>query len=155
MAEIRRHFRSGGAERAGRTGCPDGGGRGAERTERVLASEILDVGVLHDLDQDLGEATARRFADRFAAGLRRRLELLTVAALDGSVYAVYDTAADLAVTAAMVGAVPLAQEAWTVAQDVARVRTVPEIDTLIRLMRLAHHTEAALVRRSRTGTPAP
>ncbi len=155
MTEIRRHTGTGGAGRAARTGCPDGVPAVPERPERALAAGILDETVLRDLDQDLGEETARRLADQFAAGLRRRLELLTVAALDGSVYAVYDTAADLAVTGAMVGAVPLAQTSWAVAQDVARTRTVPEIDTLIHLMRLAHHTEAALVRRSRTGTPTP
>ncbi|MFI2489988.1 hypothetical protein ACH47X_23950 [Promicromonospora kroppenstedtii] len=155
MTEIRRHTGTGGAARTARTGCPDGSAPVPERPERQLASGILDETVLRDLDQDLGQETARRFADQFAAGLRRRLELLTVAALDGSVYAVYDTAADLAVTGAMVGAVPLAQAAWAVAQDVARTRTVPEVDTLIHLMRLAHHTEAALLRRSRTGTPAP
>lgn len=124
-------------------------------TTRALAADILDEGVLRDLAQDLGGPTARRLAEQYAAGLKRRLELLTVASFDRSGYAVYDTAVGLAVSGAMVGAVALARAAWAVAQDVVRRRTVPPVETLERLMRLAHDTEVALVRHSRTGTPAP
>ncbi|MEV0893154.1 hypothetical protein [Promicromonospora sp. NPDC050262] len=124
-------------------------------TTRALAADILDESVLHDLAQDLGGPTARRLAEQYAAGLKRRLELLTVASFDRSGYAVYDTAVGLAVSGAMVGAVALARAAWSVAQDVVRRRTVPPVETLERLMRLAHDTEVALVRHSRTGTPAP
>jgi hypothetical protein len=55
----------------------------------------------------------------------------------------------------MVGAVALARAAWAVAQDMVRTRAVPSVETLEQLMRLAHDTEVALVRHSRTGTPAP
>ncbi len=162
MAELR-DFWSDGDELTGDPDRPDGdrpvagsGGRpGPAREPRLLATDILDEGVLHDLAQDLGGPTARRLAEQYAAGLKRRLELLTVAALDRSGYAVYDTAAGLAVSGAMVGAVALARAAWAVAQDVVRTRTMPSVETLEQLMRLAHDTEVALVRHSRTGTPAP
>ncbi|GAA2237774.1 hypothetical protein GCM10010413_43290 [Promicromonospora sukumoe] len=164
MSELR-DFWTDGDELADGTGRPDGDRPGAEpgdfageepaRAPRELATDILDEGVLRDLAQDLGGATARRLAEQYAAGLKRRLELLTVAALDRSGYAVYDTAAGLAVSGAMVGAVALARAAWAVAQDVVRTRAMPSVETLEQLMRLAHDTEVALVRHSRTGTPAP
>lgn len=122
---------------------------------RILATDILDERVLHELGQDIGQLAARRLAKQFGTGLKERLQLLTVAAFDGSVRAVYDLAVDLAVTGAMVGAVALAQAAWAVAQDAVRYRTLPQVETLERLMRLAHDTEAALLRRPRTGIPAP
>lgn len=155
MAEVY-DFWTGGDELAAGDGrsVHDEAGPLPARTPRVLAADILDQGVLRDLAQDLGEPTARRLAEQYAAGLQRRLELLTVAAFDRSGYSVYDTAAELAVSGAMVGAVALARAAWAVAQDVVRTRTVPEVETLERLMRLAHGTEVALVRHSRTGTPA-
>lgn len=162
MSELQ-DFWTDGDELADGTGRPDGDRPGAEpgdepeppRAPRVLATDILDEGVLRDLAQDLGGATARRLAEQYAAGLKRRLELLTVAALDRSGYALYDTAAGLAVSGAMVGAVALARAAWAVAQDVVRTRAMPPVETLEQLMRLAHDTEVALVRHSRTGTPAP
>ncbi|MFD7309529.1 hypothetical protein [Promicromonospora sp. NPDC059942] len=155
MAEVY-DFWTGGDELAAGAGrsAHDEAGPAPARTPRVLAADILDQGVLRDLAQDLGEPTARRLAEQYAAGLKRRLELLTVAAFDRSGYSVYDTAAELAVSGAMVGAVALARAAWAVAQDVVRTRTVPEVETLERLMRLAHDTEVALVRHSRSGTPA-
>ncbi|MFI2361682.1 hypothetical protein [Promicromonospora sp. NPDC019610] len=155
MAEVY-DFWTGGDELASDTGGSvlDVPGPVAARMPRVLAADILDEGVLRDLAQDLGEPTARRLAEQYAAGLKRRLELLTVAALDHSGYAVYDTAAELAVSGAMVGAVALARAAWGVAQDVVRTRTVPRVERLERLLRLAHDTEVALVRHSRSGTPA-
>ena len=122
---------------------------------RILVTDVLDERVLHDLAQDLGQLAAHRLAKQYGNGLKEQLELLAVATFDGSVRAVYDTAIDLAVTSATVGAVALAQTAWTVAQDAVRYRTLPQVETVERLMRLAHDTEAALLRRPRTGTPAP
>jgi hypothetical protein len=121
----------------------------------MLVVDILDERVLHGLAEDLGQLAAHRLAKQYGNGLKQRLEILTVATFDRSVRAVYDTAVDLAVTGAMVGAVALAQAAWAVAQDAVRYRTLPQVEALERLMRLAHDTEAALVRRPRTGTPAP
>lgn len=121
----------------------------------VPPEDVIDESVLHDLVQDLGQPAAQRLAEQYGAGLKRRLELLTVASLDRSVRAVYDTAVDLAVTGAMVGAVALAQAAWAVSQDVVRSRTIPQVDALEQLMRLAHDTETALIRHCRSGIPGP
>lgn len=122
---------------------------------RILVMDVLDERVLRHLAQDLGQTAANRIAKQYADSLKNRLELLAVATFDGGLCAVYDTAVDLAVTGAMVGAVRLAREAWAVACDVVRYRTVPQIETLERLMRLAYDTEAALLRHHRAGTPAP
>lgn len=154
--EERRHIWHGGAAQTPGAGRSDGGDRrGPDPAARDLAPDIFDESVFRDLAQDLGQPAARRIAEQYRAGLKRRIELLTVAALDGSGYAVHDTAADLAATSAMVGAVALARAAWAVAHDVAQTRTMPQVETLEQLMRLAHDTEAALVRRSRTDTPSP
>lgn len=110
----------------------------------ILVVDILDVRVLDDLAEDLGDPAARRIAEQYRDGLDQRLKLLATATFDRSVCAVYDTAVDLAVSGATVGAVALARAAWAAAQDVLRYRTLPRMETLERLMRLAHDTEAAL-----------
>ncbi|WP_454850626.1 hypothetical protein [Promicromonospora soli] len=137
---------------------PDGSG-GDERepgpTTRILVTEVLDERVLHDLTEDLGMSAADQLAEQYGAGLKQRLEVLTAAAFDRNLCLVYDTAVDLAVTSTLVGAAALAEAARAVAQDAVRYRTVPGVLALERLMRLAHDTEAALVRHLRTDTPDP
>lgn len=118
-------------------------------------TDILDVRVLEELADDLGDLVARRFAKRFSDTLERRLEVLASAAADGSAWATYDTAADLATASAMVGAVPLARAAWAVSHDVMHRRTLPRIETLQRLERLARDTEAALARHRTLGRRSP
>ncbi len=151
----RRWTLSGRAAPTARANRSHGDERERDPMARVPVKEILDDQVLDDLAEDLGPLAADRFAAQYASGLKRRLELLTVATFDHSGYAVYDTAIDLAVAGAMVGAAALAQEAWAVAQDVVRSQTMPQVETLERLMRLAHETEAALARYRRTGSGAP
>lgn len=117
--------------------------------------EILDERVLHDLTEDLGQPAADQLVEQYGDGLRQRLEVLSAAAFDRSLCLVYDTAVDLAVTSATVGAAALAQAACAVAQDAVRYRTIPGVVTLERLMRLAYDAEAALVRHLRSDTPTP
>ncbi|WP_129782747.1 hypothetical protein [Promicromonospora panici] len=123
-------------------------------------TDILDVRVLDDLAQDLGDLAAYRLAVQYGDGLEQRLELLAAAASDGNVWAVYDTAVDLATVSAMVGADALARAVWAVARDITRYRRLPRTETLDGLLRLVRDTEAALVRhrarlrRPRTDTPA-
>jgi hypothetical protein len=122
---------------------------------RIHVAEILDERVLHDLTEDLGRTAADHLVKEYGDGLKQRLQVLAAAAFDRSLCLVYDTAEDLAVTSATVGAAALAQAARTVAQDAVRYRTLPGVVTLEQLMRLAHDTEAALVRHLPTDTPPP
>ena len=115
----------------------------------------LDERVLHDLAEDLGKPAADQLVEQYSDGLKQRLEVLAAAAFDRRLCLVYDTAEDLAVTSTTVGASAIAQAARAVAQDAVRYRTIPGVLALERLMRLAHDTEAALVRQLRTDTPAP
>jgi hypothetical protein len=115
----------------------------------------LDERVLHDLAEDLGKPAADQLVEQYSDGLKQRLEVLAAAAFDRRLCLVYDTAEDLAVTSTTVGASAIAQAARAVAQDAVRYRTIPGVLALERLMRLAHDTEAALVRHLRTDTPAP
>jgi hypothetical protein len=114
-------------------------------------TDILDVSVLDDLAQDLGDLAAHRLAEQYGDGLEQRLELLAAAASDGSARAFYDTAVDLAAASAMVGAVALARAVRAVTHDVVRYRALPRTETLERLLRLAHDTEAALARHRAEG----
>ncbi|MCP2263353.1 hypothetical protein ACFQHV_05910 [Promicromonospora thailandica] len=148
MAETRRHPEWG-------VGSLTAGSHRADDLGTGPAPDVLDEGVLLDLARDLGQPAARRCAERYRTSLKRRIELLTVAALEVREHAVCETALDLAVSSATVGAVALAKAAWAVAHDVVQTRAVPQVDALERLMWLAHDTESALVRLSRTGTPDP
>jgi hypothetical protein len=114
-------------------------------------TELLDVRVLEEIADDLGDLAARRLAKQFSDALERRLELLAAAATEGSAWATFDAAADLAAASALVGALPLARAAWAVTQDVVHHRTLPRAETLHRLERLARDTEAALACRQRAG----
>jgi hypothetical protein len=134
------------------------GSEGDEREPdptRIIVAEILDERALHDLAEDLGRPAADQLVKEYGDGLKQRLQVLAAAAFDRSLCLVYDTAVDLAVTSATVGAAALAQAARTVAQDAVRYRTLPGVVTLELLMRLAHDTEVALVRHLRTDTPPP
>ncbi|MFC8800805.1 hypothetical protein ACFT2C_24000 [Promicromonospora sp. NPDC057138] len=133
----------------------DGDEREQVASTRILETEILDEGVLHDLTEDLGQPAADQIVEQYGDALKQRLEVLAAAAFDRRLCLVYDTAVDLAVTSATVGAAALAQAAHAVAQDAVRYRTLPGVPALERLMRLAYDTEAALVRRLRTDTPSP
>ena len=92
----------------------------AEKRELLIQ---LDERVLHDLAEDLGKPAADQFIEQYSNGLKQRLEVLTAAAFDRSLCLVHDTAVDLAVTSATVGASALAQAARAVAQDAVRYRT--------------------------------
>lgn len=106
--------------------------------------DVLDVHVLSELAQDVGDSAARRFADQYRKALSCRLERLGGAAAEGQLFAVYDTAASLAIASAMVGATRLARLAWAVTADVARDGTLPGADELHDLERLAQVTATAL-----------
>ncbi|WP_129782756.1 hypothetical protein [Promicromonospora panici] len=138
-----------GADGRRRTGS-DGDERDFGPMARVLPTKILDERVLHELTEDLGKPAADRLVEQYGDGLKQRLEVLTAATFDRRLCLVYDTAMDLAVTGATVGATALAEAARTVAQNAVRYHTRPEVEALERLMRLAHDTEAALVRHLRT-----
>jgi hypothetical protein len=120
-------------------------GSGEDRAGTSTA-DVLDVRVLEELADDLGDLAARRLAKQFGDTLGQRLSGLATAVADRSAWATFDTAANLAAASSLVGAVPLAWAAWAVTQDVVRRRTLPTTETLQRLERLAHDTEAALAR---------
>lgn len=107
-------------------------------------TDVLDVQVLSELAQDVGDLAARRFADQYLEALSRRLERLAGAAAEGQLFAAYDAAASLATASAMVGAARLARVAWAVTGDVARDGTLPRPDQLHDIDRLAQVTAIAL-----------
>lgn len=114
-------------------------------------TDVLDARVLEEVADDLGDLAARRLAKQFGDALEQRLGRLAAAAADRSAWATYDTAADLAAASALVGAAPLARAAWAVTTDVVRHRTLPSTETLRRIERLAHDTQAALARHRAEG----
>ncbi len=109
-------------------------------------TEVLDVHVLADLTEDVGEAAARRFVGAFGAALEARVSRLTGAALEGLAFETYEAASNLAAACAMVGAGPLARTARTVACDAARSGKLPTAETLRTLERLAAVTATELAR---------
>jgi hypothetical protein len=105
---------------------------------------VLDVRVLAELAQDVGEQAARRFADQYRDALDRRLDRITRAIADRSAPAAYQAAISLATASAMVGATSLARSAWALGHDAVRHGTLPPAETLHELERLAHATAIAL-----------
>lgn len=109
-------------------------------------TDVLDLHVLADLAEEVGEAAARRFVDAFGAALDGRISRLTAAAGKGQTFETYEVATNLAAASAMVGAGPLARTAWTVAWDAVRTGTLPTAETLRTLERLAAATATELAR---------
>ncbi len=109
-------------------------------------TDVLDLHVLADLTEEVGEAAARRFVDAFSAALEGRISRLTAAAGKGQTFETYEVATNLAAASAMVGAGPLARTAWTVAWDAVRTGTLPTAETLRILEHLAAATATELAR---------
>jgi hypothetical protein len=109
-------------------------------------TEVLDLRVLAELTEEVGEAAARRFLDSFGAALEGRVSRLAAAALDGLAFETYEAATNLAAASAMVGAGPLAGTARSMACDAARTGTLPTPEMLRVLERLAAATATELAR---------
>jgi hypothetical protein len=115
------------------------------RRAGIAMTDAVDRAALCRLAEEVGPQGARQFAERYLRVLGERLERLRLAVATGDRPGVRDAALSLASSSTMVGAAPLAAEAYAVVRRLGDEPFAPlGADGITTLERLVRETATVL-----------